>query len=88
MRLSFGGPGLSFSDQQALRLVALKELNSLHPAQLLHPNPQRTHAGEAAGAINSTPLDLALLKDSSEDAYAAQRVQVGGCVGVAGCLWL
>ena len=33
--------------------------------------------GEAAGAINSTPLNVNLLKDGSEDTYATQRVQVG-----------
>lgn len=33
-------------------------------------------AGEAAGAINSTALNLSLLKDSSDESYASQRIQV------------
>jgi hypothetical protein len=36
-----------------------------------------TCAGEAAGAINSTALNLSLLKESSDELFASQRIQVG-----------
>jgi hypothetical protein len=36
-----------------------------------------TCAGEAAGAINSTALNLSLLKESSDESFASQRIQVG-----------
>lgn len=45
------------------------------PVSIHHSGP----SGEAAGAINSTALNLNLLKDCTEDTYAAQRVQVRGC---------
>lgn len=50
--------------------------------------------GEAAGAINSTVLHLGLLKDSSDESYASQRIQVGTAATVCGggvaclCCWV